>query len=161
MTQHAAGLARSSSARPGEAWRFSSPLLALTSANSHLRPSSTFSARRASLHSACTVRCGDRRQPRTSRSCRAAPEAPSRSDQAATLRPVAAPAVRPSLSSIRLPSARDRNGVRLSEYAEWAGIRARAAFPRERRSNPSRPVVSGGVGYPVAVELEQIVGCCH
>jgi len=55
----------------------------------------------------------------------------------------------------------ERIVARLSEYAEWAGIRARAAFPRERRWNPSRPVVSGGVGYPVAVELEQIVGCCH
>jgi hypothetical protein len=34
------------------------------------------------------------------------------------------------------------------------------AVPRYRVSCPA-VVVSGGVGYPVTVELEDVVGCCH
>ena len=56
--------------------------------------------------------------------------------------------------------ARDRIGKRLSEYPARAGIRVGRVLPRKRASE-RRLVVSGGVGVPVAVEIEQIVRRGH
>jgi hypothetical protein len=52
-----------------------------------------------------------------------------------------------------IASARGRRKMRKERDFGWGRV------PRNRVLCP-RVVVSGGGGYPVAVELEEIVGCC-